>query len=152
MGDPRPGERVVFDFDGALALARQLWALAIEVRTEDNGRAGDAEQARAKWLGTYATQFDGRRDTERSSRINVAAGLRNDARAWAQAWAAALDQQNKNNRAAEVQRVRDDRNIFEKGWEATFGEDTSEQEVAAVPHVPVPRPPDFAPTATEKTY
>ncbi len=152
MGDPRPGERVDFDFDGALALARKLWALSIDLREEDEGRAGDAEVARAKWRGPYARRFDGRRDTERSSRFNVAAGLREDARAWAQAWATALDQQNKNNRAAEVQRVRADRGLLERGWDATFGEDNSEDEVAAVPEVPVPRPPDFAPTASETTY
>jgi hypothetical protein len=152
MGDPKPGARVDFDFDGALELARKLWALSIDLRQEDEGREGQVDRARLKWRGPYAHQFDGRRDTERSSRANVAAGLRDDARSWAQAWATALDQQNKNNRAAEVERVRDDRGLIEKGWDATFGEDDSDHEVAGVPDVPVPQPPGFAPTATEKTY
>jgi hypothetical protein len=152
MGDPRPGERVDFDFDAALALARKLWALSIDLREEDDGRAIEAEDARRKWQGVYATQFDGRRDDERASRINVANGLQEDARSWAQAWATALDQQNKNNRAQAVQDARDDRGLFERGWDATFGEDDSESEVAAVPDVPLPQPPRFAPTASETTY
>jgi hypothetical protein len=152
MGDPRPGERVDFDFDGALVLARKLWAMSIDLREEDEGRGTDAEGARLKWKGAYATQFDSRRSTEHTSRINAAAGLREDARSWAQAWATALDQQNKNNRAQAVQDARDDRGFFERGWDATLGEDDSESEVAQVPEVPVPQPPGFAPTATETTY
>ena len=58
------------------------------------------DTAKAKWLGTYGEQLADRRSTERSSRTNVITGLRDDARAWAKAWAQAMDQQNKNNRAA----------------------------------------------------
>src|SRR6188472_931146 len=98
------GGRVKFDFEGSLELARQLWALAADVETADAGRQKDFDVAKAKWSGAYGDEFATRRDAELSSRVNVARGLRRDANAWAAAWATALEQQNKNNRAAEVER------------------------------------------------
>lgn len=152
MGDPKAGGRVQFDWEGSLQLARKLWNLADDLQTEDAGREQQYDTAKAKWLGTYGEQFAGRRVTERSSKANVVAGLREDARAWAQAWATAMDQQNKNNRAAEVERVRDDRGLLEKGIDATVGEDNSDDKVPMPDSVSVPTPPGFAPTATETTY
>lgn len=147
-----PGGRVKFDFEGSLQLARQLWSLADDLEREDDGRETQYETAKAKWLGTYAAQFVSRRETERTSRSNVVAALKADAKAWAKAWATAMDQQNKNNRAAEVQRVSDERPWWEKGWDATFGEDDSESKVPHPEPVPVPTPPHFAATATETRY
>lgn len=152
MGDPQGGGRIRFDFDGSLELARRLWSLADDLVDEDNGREGEYDTAMAKWEGPYGVEFAGRRTDERSSRTAVVTGLRADARSWAAAWAAALDQQNKNNRAAAVQHERDSRNIFEQGWDATFGEDDSDEQVAQVPDVPVPTPPLFNATATETTF
>lgn len=152
MGDPKAGGRVQFDWDGSLQLARQLWNLADDLQTEDTGRESQYDTAKAKWLGTYGDEFADRRVTERGSKNHVVAGLREDARAWAQAWASAMDQQNKNNRAAEVERVRDDRSLWDKGVDATVGEDNSDDKVPMPDSVPVPTPPGFAPTATETTY
>jgi len=152
MGDVEAGGRVQFDWDGSLELARRLWSLADDLTHEDAGRETQFDTAKAKWLGAYGEQFVDRRSTERSSRTNVITGLRDDARAWAQAWAQAMDQQNKNNRAAEVERVRDDRGLIEKGIDATVGEDNSDDKVPMPESVPVPTPPGFAPTASEKTY
>lgn len=146
------GGRIAFDFEGSLQLARQLWQLAESLETEDAGRETQFDTAKAKWEGKYGTQFVGRRADERTSRTNVASGLRTDAREWARAWARAMDQQNKNNRAAEVERVREDRGMLEKGWDATFGEDDSDDQVPMPEAVPVPQPPGFAPTAEEITY
>mgnify|MGYP001057108031 CR=1 FL=1 len=152
MGDVKAGGRVQFDWDGSLELARKLWALADDLTDEDAGRETQFDTAKAKWRGTYGEQFADRRVTERSSRTNVVTGLRDDARAWAKAWAQAMDQQNKNNRAAEVERVSDDRGLLEKGWDSTFGSDDSDDKVPMPESVPIPTPPGFAPTATEVTY
>jgi hypothetical protein len=149
---PEGGGRVQFDFEGSLQLARQLWGIADDVQTEDDGRETQYDTAKAKWLGTYADQFVGRREDERTSRATVVAALREDARLWAQAWARALDQQNKNNRAAEVERIRDDRGLFERGWDSTFGEDDSDDQVPMPEPVSVPTAPSFLPTASEITY
>ena len=152
MGDLDAGGRVRFDFDGSLELARKLWSIADDLVDEDNGRRTEAETALAKWEGPYGTEFSGRRADEHTSRVNVIAGLRADARSWASAWAVALDQQNKNNRAQAVIDEREDRSLLEKGWDSTFGSDDSDDQVDQVPEVPVPQPPAFTPTATETTY
>ncbi len=152
MGDVVAGGRVEFDWDGSLRLARKLWTMADELQEENTGREAEYDTAKAKWLGTYGDEFTTRREGERSSKTNVVAGLRTDAREWAKAWARAMDQQNRNNRAAEVERVRADRNFIEVGWESTFGSDNSDEEVDQIDAVPVPIPPNFSPTATETTY
>lgn len=152
MGETQPGGHVRFDFDGSLALARRLWVLADELEAEDRGREVEFDAAVGRWRGAHGNEFRNRREIERTSRGHVAAGLRDDAHAWARAWAAALDQQNKNNRAAAVERAREERNLLEKGWDATFGKDDSEQEVPVPSPVRVPAPPRFAPTATEMSF
>lgn len=148
MGDIDPGGKVDFDFDGSLALARMLWDLADELEREHRGRQRQGEVALAKWRGPYARQFAQRQATEEASASNVVAGLQADAEAWAAAWVEAMYQQNKNNRAAKVDQVRDDRGLIEKGWdEYGFGEDDSESKVAAAERPPTPQPPSFTPTA-----
>lgn len=155
MGDGgyQAGERVDFDFEGSLQLARMLWALAEDLEGEDRGRAGQAETALAKWAGPYATQFANRSATERASATNVVNGLQRDAQAWAAAWAQAMHQQNKNNRAAAVQANRDDRSWIHEKWdEHGFGEDTAEEDVAAARQPEVPQPPHFNPTETPQVF
>lgn len=145
------GGRVEFDFAGSLQLARDLWALADEILTEDNGREQQFTTAKEKWLGPYGEQFVGRRSDERTSRGTVVSAMRDDARAWAQAWATAMNQQNKNNRAAEVERIRDDRGLLEQGSDFFFGDDSDDQ-VPMPPEPAVPTPPGFAPTMSEIRY
>lgn len=153
MGDIDPGGQVDFDFDGSLELAAKLWALAEELEREDSGRQRQGETALAKWRGPYATQFGQRRATEEASAGNVVTGLRADARSWASAWVDAMEQQNKNNRAAKVEAVRDDRGLIERGWdEYGFGEDDSESKVGAAERPATPQPPGFAPTATLQDF
>lgn len=153
MADIDPGGQVDFDFDGSLDLARKLWALAEDLEQEDRGRGRQAETALAAWRGPHATRFAERRAVEQSSAANVVAGLQDDARAWASAWVEAMYQQNRNNRAARVQEVRDDRGFFEKGWdEYGFGEDDSESKVAAAARPATPQPPSFHPTDTLQSF
>ena len=120
--------------------------------TEDGGREGQYDTAVAKWEGRHGEAFVDRRSTERTSRWRVVEALKDDANLWAEAWARALNQQNKNNRVAEVERISDDRGGFTKFVDATVGEDDSESKVPMPEYPPVPQPPGFAPTATEVTY
>lgn len=154
-------ERVTFDFEGSLQLARKLWALGEALETDSGTRDTDAVTAKEKWEGKYGTEFVGRRDGERTKESNAAQQLKSEANDWAKAWAGALEQQNKNNRAARVNELaeekKDDRSMWEKGTDGLgFTDETSledaQNEVPAAPTVPVPQPPGFAPTATEKTY
>lgn len=150
---PQGGGRVQFDFEGSLQLARMLWSLAEELSTEDTTRNSKAETALAKWAGPYGTEFAERRSTEATSRQAVVEGLRRDASAWAESWAIALDQQNKNNRAAKVTELREGRSGWEKFSDKyLWTEDTSEQDVRPVPEVTTPVPPNFHPTATETHF
>lgn len=146
------GGRVDFDFEGSLQLARKLWQLADDLVTEDDGRGTEAETALAKWEGPYSTQFGERRTSERESRTNVVSGLRADARSWASAWVEAMHQQNKNNRAAKVEQIRDDRGWLEKGWDNTFGEDDSDDQVGEADRPSTPQPPEFTATAEEQVF
>ena len=150
---PEGGGRVQFDFEGSLQLARQLWST--RRRRPDRGRrSGDPVRRPPRPSGWGPTPTSssavGRTSGRRAPRSSPR--LREDARLWAEAWARALDQQNKNNRAAEVERVRDDRGMFEKGWDSTFGEDDSDDQVPMPEPVSVPTAPSFLPTATEITY
>lgn len=152
MADIEPGGTVDFDFGGSLDLARTLWSLAEDLEAADGAREGKSATALTKWKGPYATQFTQRRADERTSAANVAEGLRDDARSWAAAWVEAMHQQNKNNRAAQVEQVREDRWWGEKAWDATLGEDESESKVAAAERPSTPQPPSFQPTATLQVF
>ena len=146
MGYRGAGGKVVFDFEGSLDLARKLWALADALETEDRGRQGEYEIAKAKFQGAYADQFVGRRDTERSSASTVIESLRVDARGWASAWAKAKYQQNVNDRVAKVETMRQSRSMWEKFGDAVMGYDDTDDQVPAAQSVPTPVPPSFSPT------
>lgn len=147
----KTGGRVNFDFDGALQLARGLWALADDLETEDNGRGGEAEVAKAKWRGAYGDEFARRRDDEYTSRTRVVDGLRRDAKEWAKAWAKAMTQQNKNNRAAKVEQQKQKRSNMEKFADIFVGDD-SDDLVASARTATAPQPPGFLPTSTEQRF
>ena len=149
---PTAGGRVDFDFDGSLQLAKNLWQLADDLSTENTGRGTEGETALAKWEGPFSTQFGERRTAESDSYRNVFEGLRDDARSWATAWVEAMHQQNKNNRAAKVEEVRDNRSWGESAWDSTFGEDDSDEQVGEADRPSTPQPPDFAATAQEQGF
>ena len=99
---------VVFDFDGALVVARRLWALADSLETVMAGRETLAVEALTTWRGSHATSFATRMGTERTD-IDTAAGwLRVGAQEWAAAWKDAMDEQNRILHARECQRREDD--------------------------------------------
>lgn len=141
--------KVEFDFVGSLELARQLWQLAAEVERVNGARQKAYETAKTKWLGAYGDEFVTRRDAETSSSSNIVVGLQDGAKSWAQAWAKAMDQQNKNNRAAKVKEISDRRSNAERFTDfAIVRRDDSDDQVPKVPQVAVPVPPLFLATAT----
>lgn len=145
------GDVVDFDFDGSLQLARQLWSLAASIQSEDGDRETDFDTAKAKFEGPHADSFVSRRDQERTDRTTVVEALRDDARNWAQAWATAMDQQNKNNRAARVEEIRENRSGWEKFGDVFVGDDSDDQ-VPMPDAVAVPSAPQFLATATPIVY
>ena len=140
---------VRFDFDGSLALARRLWRFAEELDDLGTSRRGHAEQALTTFVGMYAREFAQRISGEVHD-LGVAAGeLRAAAGAWAQAWAAAINEQNRRLFARECDRIEDDRSLFDdiKGF---FG---GHDDLPPQPHeLAVPQPPYFAATGSFVRY
>lgn len=154
-------ERVNFDFEGSLELARKLYALSESIEADATARETDYTTAKAKWKGAYGDEFVTRREDERSKEVAAINQLRSEADLWASAWAQAMTQQNKNNRAAKVEAVAkqksDDRPWYEKGSDAIgFTDDDSwekaNNEVPAARTVEVPKAPSYAATATEQKF
>ena len=141
---------VVFDFDGALVVARRLWALADSLETVMEGRETLAAEALTTWRGGHATSFVTRMGTERTD-IDTAAGwLRVGAQEWAAAWKDAMDEQNRVLHARECQRREDDASWHESGIiGGIFGGPDMPDEPAAVA---VPTAPGFAPTGSFVRY
>lgn len=114
---------VVFDFDGALNLARRLWSFADELEAAATDRATGAETALTSWLGAYADEFVERMNTEQTNLAQVVAGLRTEADQWAQAWKDATDEQNRRLWARQVDDMKADRNLWDRGVDFFTGFD-----------------------------
>lgn len=145
-------ERVPFDFDASLALARRLWLLADEVDHVRATRDTTADNARTRWQGAKRDDFDRRTTDEEASAIRAAGALRDEATGWANAWRDALDEQNRRNRAQRITQIRDNRSWAEANiGDRVLGDDSDEQ-VPDEPVVTAPQPPQFLPTQDETTF
>jgi hypothetical protein len=135
---------VVFDYDGALLVARRLWAFADALEAMMSGREGAAADALVDWTGPHASSFVSRVEVERVDVARVVAQFREAAYAWAAAWKDAIDQQNRVLQARRWEYNRDHQGLF-------GGFDGVER-----PHDPEPRrlpaPPDFHPTGGFEQY
>ncbi len=143
--------RVRFDFEGSLAHARQLWALADRLEAERLARKADADLASASWRGKYGDQFRSLIESEQVDFLRVVGALREEAQAWATAWRDAMNEQNRRNRARQVDVVRAGRGLGEQFVDVFVGDD-SDAEVARVLLATTPVAPTFAPTCEEVRY
>jgi hypothetical protein len=140
---------VRFDFDGSLALARRLWRFADELQDLGTGRGNQAEHALTTFTGVYARQF-AQRISDEVRDLGVGANeLRAAAAAWAQAWASAINEQNRRLFARECDRIESDRSLLDdvKGF---FG---GHDDLPPQPgELGVPQPPHFAATGSFVRY
>ncbi len=83
---------VVFDFDGALLLARRLAALADDWAEAFGVYRTRADEALAAWSGPARNRVDERVAAERRDSDATVAALRAEADRWAMAWADAADE------------------------------------------------------------
>lgn len=134
---------VVFDFEGALSLARQLGTLADQVAALVRARQSLSDAARVGFLGRHADDFVARVAVEVANGSNLAAHLRSDAEICAAAWKKAMDEENRRRYARHVDDIRRQRSIGQTVWDDLFGW----KYPPAPEPVPLPRPPLFAPTA-----
>lgn len=140
---------VVFDFDGALALARRLYALADELAQVGAARQRGAESASLGFEGSYAQAFSARMGTEKTNVSAVAAGLRGDAEDLATMWKTEMDNENRVRYARHVDALKAARSEVAQIEDWLTGTFHYPPEPAGVP---VPQPPGFAPTAILVSY
>lgn len=107
-------EDVKFDYEGALSLARNLWAYADDIEAAASGRLTSAATALKDWKGAYGDEFAGRANLEQTDLATVVAGLRTEADGWAIAWKDAMDEQNRRLYARKVDKMKDDRSTLGK--------------------------------------
>jgi hypothetical protein len=142
---------VVFDYDGALTLARRLWSLAADLAELMTSRSTAATTALTDWRGPYRDQFvDDRRPPEVSTGNAVVAQLRSDAGLWAKAWTDVMDENNRRRWARHHQQVKNDRNWLEQAGDwlgGGFEDDTPKPQP-----VDVPASPGFYATGSLVTY
>ena len=124
-----PYSTVVFNFDGALEVARRLAALAEQADSAFDVYEAEADAAFAVWSGPHRDRAADRVSQQRGSTAAAIQSLRSEADRWALAWASAAD---------DLRRER---------WvvAATRGQDGPP--LAAPAPVEVPHPPSYLPTA-----
>jgi hypothetical protein len=145
MSGVHAGGQVRFDFDGALDLARSLWALADHVDSSQADRTNSARVTLDHWQGRYADSFREGVNVAVSNASHLSEAFRLDARNLATLWKRAMDQENLVRYAEHVDRMRAERGIIEHVRDYLFGDDTDYGPRPSP--VPVPQPPNFAATA-----
>lgn len=145
----KAGSNIAFDFDAALALARQLYTLADQVAGVGATRQSGAEGAGIGFQGSYAQAFATRMANEAASVSAVAGGLRADAHQLASDWKAEMDQENRVRYARHVDALKARRSELDKITEFFVGGFHYPPEPEGVP---TPQPPAFAPTAALVAY
>ena len=140
---------VRFDYDGSLDLARRLYRLADQLDPLGAQRRRWGSHALADWTGPLGVEFAGRIDTEIADLARIAGQLRAGAEGWAQAWAGALNQQNRRLFARACDVVRSRRSTMDK----VAGFFTGHDDLPPEPFTrPVPTAPHFNPTGTHARY
>ena len=140
---------VRFDYDGSLDLARRLYRLADQLATLGAERHRWGSHALVDWAGPLGVEFADRADIETADLVRIAGELRAAADGWAQAWAGALNQQNRRLFARACDVVRSRRSTMDK----VTGFFTGHDDLPPEPFTrPVPTAPHFIPTGTFARY
>ena len=90
-GDPSLATPVVFDFDGALQLARRLAALADDWEQASATYGARGRRALGSWTGPTRDRVEERLVAEGRAGEATVHALRAEADRWARAWAGAAD-------------------------------------------------------------
>jgi len=144
------GQHVVFDFEGALELARRLWNLADGVDIFRGKRDAAATTALRVWQGRYATEFRGSVTAEQGSDTNLSTAMRDDARTLAALWSQAMAEEAKVRYADHVTTEKKHRSLLHRAEDALFG---SHEDYGPEPGpFSVPQPPAFTATGSLPVY
>ena len=134
---------LVFDYQAALNLARQLNNLAVQLAQAGTTRQGLADVAKKDFIGAFADQFGSRVTVEQANFRAVVQGLRNDAMALAMMWKKAMEEENRRLYGRHVDDMKNHRSVLESIGDWFTGFDYPPEPAP----VPLPQPPAFTPTA-----
>ncbi len=140
---------VRFDYPNSLVLARRLWEVADELDALATQRRLAGTEALVDWLGPLGVEFAARIDTETRDLGRLAGELRAGAHGWAQAWANALNEQNRRLFARACEVVRSRRSSVDRFVGFFAGHDDLPPEPY---HRPPPTAPRFLPTGAFARY
>lgn len=141
--------RLVFDWEGSLRGARQLYAVADELQGLADRRSPLAEAALADWLGPFAVDFVNRLNDEVTNVNTLVPALRGEADGWALEWKRAMDQENWNRYANAVDRVHEKRST----WDSLWGGLTGHDDLPSTPNLAgIPAAPSYQPTRSFADY
>jgi hypothetical protein len=147
---PHGGEHVVFDFAGALELARRLWGLADTVDSSRVTRNTAAGTALRQWEGRFANDFRTSMTAEWNTAINLTAAMRGDAQRLATLWTLAMLEEAKVRYADHVTRKRNERSLLTQIHDVFLG---SDEDYGPEPGpFATPQPPAFEATGTLPEY
>jgi hypothetical protein len=144
------GQHVLFDFAGALELARRLWGLADSVDSSKVTRNTAAGTALQHWEGKFADDFMTSMTAEWTSAVNLGAAMRGDALRLAALWAQAMLEEAKVRYADHVTLKKKQRDLLTQIGDALFG---SHEDYGPEPGAfATPQPPTFDATGTLPVY
>lgn len=122
-----------FELSQILVHCRQLFDASTQLNYLAVGRHRVAHGARREWDGEHADTFGLRMEQEAEDLVARSRELRDDAEAWAQVWADAVNEINQQWRETAVQRLRDERGFGEQLVDVFHGDDSKD-------HVPTVQP------------
>lgn len=155
----QPGSMPLFDYEGALELARKFEEVADAIDTAHKVRSKDRDAAAQAWEGDMGDDFVDRNADEDTSAKNVAAALRENARSWAEVWAATVNEANRVQRAYAWQEKKRLEALADEGFgwhdvadvaDSIRGKSSGldERDLPMPPHVDAPGGPAYVSPAT----
>ena len=147
------GPPVAFDFGGALALCRDLWALADDLEDYVQARAQALETALEDWRGPEAQKMVG--EVWPAELTNISNGinqLRTGALGWAASWADAQRQYNLREYQKAVNAEQDSRSFGEGFVDGLLGKDDSADFIPTPADSSTPVAPGFRPASGFVSY
>lgn len=127
-----------YELTAILDHCRSLLDASHEVRSTANVRAFKAATAKRHWEGAFKIDFTNRFDAESDDLTARSRGLKEEADAWAEVWASAVNEENERRRQEAVDAVSDARGFGEKFGDFWIGHDDSGDQVRTVEPVSVP--------------
>lgn len=117
MGELRPGDRLVFDFEGSLELAATMFRVAAALEAAGSSRKLRWDKALDAWQGNVGDRMRGFRDDDQTDLQRTVDVLREEAGQWAKLWADSVNETNRVLKAEVEDELRRTRKNSDKGFQ-----------------------------------